>query len=508
MTTIVNKSFFPQSRNLTTMANMQKQMENLQQQLATGKRYNTLAEIGLDRVHDLNIRSRLQRIEGYQSNVLTTETRLSFYNNSLERLEEIESDARAIATRNAYGNDGTVLVNSRQQAQNLLKETVDLLNTDITGQYIFGGNKSDTRPVSGYDTIMNGANGKAGFLDVMAERNAADTANNGRLDNTLAGTTVTLDEDGDHVFGFKLSSITGGGAYANVTNIGAPHDPDAPVANAVSVEFTDISALEAGEEITIGLSYPDDRDRVEYITLKASTENPPPAGSYLIGADETETATNFQAALQDSLDALVPTELESASTYAAADNFFNASGNPVMRYDAGPPEALVADTNYDDTVRWYNGQDSANARQTVMTNVDESTKVSYGVQANEYGLNELVKGLAVFAATDFTPLNETNAARYEGMVDIQRSRLSEDNNSKAGSIEVIMMELGLANSTMNTVKQRHTQYNAQLQTMLADIESAPPEEVAMQIMTLQTQLQASYQVTSMVSQLTLVNYLR
>ncbi|MCD7060030.1 flagellin N-terminal helical domain-containing protein [Pelagibacterium xiamenense] len=508
MTTIVNKSFYAQSSNMTTIANMQKQMENLQQQLATGKRYNTLASLGLDRVHDLNIRRRLQRIEGYQANILTTETRLSFYNNSLERLEEIEAEARALAVPNAYGSDGTVLVNAQQQAENLLREVVDLLNTDITGQYIFGGNASDTKPVSAYDMIMNGAGGKAGFLDVMAERNAADTANNGRLDNTLAGQTVSLTEDGDHVFGFKLSSITGGGAYATVTDIAAAHDPDAPVANTVSVEFTDISALEAGDEITIGLSYPDDRGRVEYITLKATDENPPPSGSYLIGADEAETAANFQTALQAKLDELVPTSLESASTYAAADNFFNASGAPVMRYDAGPPEALVADTNYDNTVRWYNGQDSTNPRKTVTTNVDESTKVNYGVQANEYGLNELVKGLAVFAASSFTPVDETNAARYEGMVDIQRGRLSEDNNANPGSIEVIMMELGLANSTMNTVKERHTQYDAQLQTMLADIESAPEEEVAAKILTLQTRLQASYQVTSMVSQLTLVNYLR
>jgi flagellin-like hook-associated protein FlgL len=70
------------------------------------------------------------------------------------------------------------------------------------------------------------------------------------------------------------------------------------------------------------------------------------------------------------------------------------------------------------------------------------------------------------------------------------------------------MELGLAASTVNTVKERHTQYNAQLATMLAEIETAPREEIAMMLLTLQTQLQASYQATSMASQLSLVNYLR
>jgi flagellar hook-associated protein 3 FlgL len=70
------------------------------------------------------------------------------------------------------------------------------------------------------------------------------------------------------------------------------------------------------------------------------------------------------------------------------------------------------------------------------------------------------------------------------------------------------MELGLTANTLNNVKQRHTQQNAQLSNMLADIAEAPIEEVAMQMLAMQNRLQASFQVTSMVSQLTLVNYLR
>jgi len=42
---------------------------------------------------------------------------------------------------------------------------------------------------------------------------------------------------------------------------------------------------------------------------------------------------------------------------------------------------------------------------------------------------------------------------------------------------------------------------------LADVETVSKEEVAVQILALQTQLQASYETTSILSKLTLTNYL-
>jgi hypothetical protein len=72
---------------------------------------------------------------------------------------------------------------------------------------------------------------------------------------------------------------------------------------------------------------------------------------------------------------------------------------------------------------------------------------------------------------------------------------------------VIAIELALAKTTMGNVSERQTTYKAQLETMLAEIETIPPEEVAMEILALKTRLEASYQTTSLVAQLSLVNYL-
>lgn len=497
---IVNKALYPVSTTIKTINNMQKQMESLQMQLATGKRYNSLAEIGNDRVHDLNIRSRLGRIEGYQANILTVETRLSFYTNGLQRLDEIEASARALAVPGAYGTDGINLANSKNQATALLREVIDTLNTDIMGQYIFGGNKSDQKPVASFDEIMHGPNGFTAFVQMRQNGDPADPADLGdlgdrtdplgqgigRLDRSVTGSTVTVSEDGDHDQGFKLA----GGSSTNPA-ITVGFDPNAPQPRNVTVDFG--AQPEAGQSVTVLVTYPDDRNRTEAITLTATTDTPPPPGTFLIGADADATAANFSESLGASLTKLRDTTLTAASTYAAADAFFTKQGEP-----AGP-------------MAWYMGQDvpaGSNPRLSVTTNIDETTKVSYGVQANENGIVELIKGLAVFAVSELTPIDDTNAGIYEGLVGIQRSRLSEANNAQAGSIEVIMMELGLAANTLNTVKARHTQYGSELKTMLSAIETAPVEEVAMQMLTLRTRLEASYQVTSMVSQLSLVNYLR
>ena len=56
-------------------------------------------------------------------------------------------------------------------------------------------------------------------------------------------------------------------------------------------------------------------------------------------------------------------------------------------------------------------------------------------------------------------------------------------------------------------KSRQTQSQGMLQAIIDDAESVSRDQVASQILALQTDLQASYQTTSMLSQLSLTRYL-
>ena len=157
---------------------------------------------------------------------------------------------------------------------------------------------------------------------------------------------------------------------------------------------------------------------------------------------------------------------------------------------------------------WYRGQDSSDPRRTVTARVGEGTTVGYGVQANEKGFVELIRSQAAMAVQVFSNNDPTSADRYAAMVSRNAARLSDSAGGSAGSIEVVSVELGLAKSTTGAVGEQHTAHNSQLGNMLEGIEAAPTETIAMEILALKTRLEASYQVTSMLSQLSLVNYVK
>jgi flagellar hook-associated protein 3 FlgL len=60
---------------------------------------------------------------------------------------------------------------------------------------------------------------------------------------------------------------------------------------------------------------------------------------------------------------------------------------------------------------------------------------------------------------------------------------------------------------MQDATARQTQTQSTLQDMIDTTETVSPDQVASEILALQTSLQASYQTTSMLSQLTLTKYL-
>ena len=347
--------------------------------------------------------------------------------------------------------------------------------------------------ISGGEVVITGQ-------DLLNPITAGGTAPSGMTNSSPGTDILTLSEDGAHPFGFKLGSLSSTSGAVSLTQAsGTPAS--------LSVQFT--GAPLAGETITIGFTLPD--GTAHAIEFNATTDTPTRVNEFQVGATPQDTAANFSQAINDELLRIKTTVLEAASVYEASNNFFNGQGETILRVDGPPFEtatALIAATPTN-TVSWYVGEDASGpARSTVQTRIDESTSVNYGVQANEYGLVELVRSLSALSVEDYPGGDPSAEERFSAMAQTQRQRLSEANNSKSGSIELITLELGIATATTGNVKERHTAYRVQLETMLAEIEQAPIEEVAMELLSLQTRLQASFQTTSMIAQLTLVNYIR
>ncbi len=83
-------------------------------------------------------------------------------------------------------------------------------------------------------------------------------------------------------------------------------------------------------------------------------------------------------------------------------------------------------------------------------------------------------------------------------------------NSTGGPNAILQMngDFGRASAEVNSTKTRHEDRKVFLTSVLAQIENTNKEEAILQLTSLQTTLEASYTVTSRLSQLSLVNFLR
>lgn len=517
---IISRSMFPLSSGINNIMGMKERYDVLQTQLASGQKATRLSEMGSDRYFDLALRQRITRIDTFAESIKSVNLRLNVLDQTISRLDTIEADMRAVTLSGSGGQSSLNFDTAPATAAAAFDEVLTLLNIDVAGRYMFGGKETDQRPIEDGFTIVNGLGNRAGFLDVMDERRRADLGaapNLGRLTvpapDPLTPNVATMAEDGlaNMPFGMKINTVLTNSPNITVS-APAAWEPPMPVPatpREMSVTFNAGTLPTAGEQVKITLQMPD--GSMESITLSATTEDNSASG-FKIGADENETAANFNAALRLAVDKMAKGTMVTASAYEASNNFFFGQGEKPMRVD-GPPETATAlvEGNTANTVFWYKGADSGSsedARRSITARVGEGAVVSYGVEANERGLVNLVRALGTMAFQTFPKTDETATDRYNAMTARNNKMLAEDTQTNTGSIEMIAVELGLAKATSGTVAERHTAHKAQLQNMLQDIEEAPTEVVAMEILALKTRLEASYQTTAMLSQLSLVNYLK
>jgi flagellin-like hook-associated protein FlgL len=510
---IVNNAMFPLAPSYTGVQQLQQQFNTLQTQLATGEKASTLSGYGPNLSSALNLRSQISQLAGYDTNIGTVNLRLDTMNSVLSSLATVQTSTEQVASPGVYGTNNISLTTAPTQAQQNLDQVLASLNTDLNGHYLFGGSAVDQPPVASMDTIMNGSGSLAGFNTVAAQRLQADqgTDNMGRLTLSTTADTVTLGQDNTN-FGYSLSGVT----TSNPSAITLTQPSGTPPS--LSVQFA--SQPTAGDTVGITLTLPDGSTDTMNLTAVAGT---PAAGQFQVGADTSATAANFQAALQSSIQADTPTKLAAASNYAAAEGFFNGSGESVQRVAIDPvTNSYATATGYEtaaqtasDTVQWYSGENSASSaasRASVSTKVDSTVNLNYGVEANESGITQLVRSLAVQAIQTYPTTDDATTAASQAKFDIiandTQTDLSEASDSSPGSLTSIGVDLGLAQSTLSNLSDQHSAYSTQLQNIIANNEQADPNEVASELLQVQTQLEASYSAMSMVSQLQLANYLQ
>jgi hypothetical protein len=202
--------------------------------------------------------------------------------------------------------------------------------------------------------------------------------------------------------------------------------------------------------------------------------------------------------------------LNITSSNAAAFNALGFSGTvsavqPPLRVGPGsPPTTLVSGAS--DTVAWYTGNSGpGSARDSSVARIDSSETVDFGAQANEQAIRTQLQNIAVFAAFTASPTGTNSAAQVSAL----SASIATNLTPQAGqqSISDIQTDFANAQTQIQAATARQTQTQTMMQNMIASTEQVSSDQVASELLAVQNSLQASYQATSMLAQLSLTKYL-
>ena len=220
----------------------------------------------------------------------------------------------------------------------------------------------------------------------------------------------------------------------------------------------------------------------------AVTLNTPNAASFSISGGTTN-ANNALAALGfgpagTTITAPQPPLRVSGSPLSSATSLVNGSAN---------------------TVAWYTGNNSSNPRASSSAQIDSGITVNYGAQANEQAIRQQIEGVAVYAAVTFSPTATNSPAQASAL----SSRIAANLTSQPGqqTISDIQTDFAAAQTQMQAASARQTQTQTVLQNLVDTTETVSTQQVASEILQLQTTLSASYQTTSILAGLSLTKFL-
>ncbi len=607
-----------------SVLDLKNQLDDLQTQLATGKKSTVYSGMGVDEGFAIFARAQLSNLSAFTTTMTNVNTTIDTASTALQSFAQIATQVKSAASSGSATVNGSGQTTGQQTAMLQLTSMLETLNTQAGDRFLFSGSAIDTPSVASADDILNGKGALAGLKQLIAERNQADLGANGLGRLVLSSptpTSVSVAEDvAGSPFGFKLNAVTSSLTGAVVT--GPSGSPPA-----VSVDLGATNPNN-GDQVTFTFNLPD--GTTEAIQLTASTSTPTPAGSFAIGATSTATAANLKAALNAAIGTLASTSLVAASAMAASDNFFNTDGTAtgsVVNNKAAIPAPITGATllsgaagtdslgtnfaagdtitvngtpltfvlsgatgnqlNVTDSVQTLltkidqitgtstpstvsggvitlhtdnaaslsvtssnaaafgslgfgatataiqpplrvggsplnaattSGQRRGEhgglvhrrsrrgpARASSTARVDQTATIQYGVRANEQAIRSALQSVAAYAAVTTLPANPNATALVSALNQRVATNLTPQGNQQ--SVADIETDLATAQVAMKDVSARQSQAQVTLQNLVDQTETISSDQVATEILALQTRLQASYQTTSMLSQLTLVKYL-
>ncbi|MGU3329579.1 flagellin [Methylobacterium mesophilicum] len=528
------------NRNTSQLLTLKNQLNDLSNQLSSGKVSQTYGGLGTGRSTALAAQATLSALDGYGAGITAAQTRTKLAVTSLTQVAKLGTDART-ALNNGLQSIAANTTAGRSIALANLQTALDTLNQSAAGSYLFGGRDATTQPVLDADTILNGTTDSttskkiAGLSDVILERVNAQVGSgkNGRLTQTPTpsptntATSVKIADEPNSAtrgkFGFTLTgapTVAGSGA---ITASFTPAASTTPASASFTLGLTAQPLV--GDSVTFTLNMPDGTSTT--LSLKATTSaDTGSTSSFAIGSSLSETMNNLSATLNNALTGAASSTLAVKATADASTSFFTGSknGGPLgtgvmpqrIAYDASNSPVDYRDATPQDTVLWYQGENTYNMTvnppvptpplDTQSVQVSATGKVGTGARANDATIQKVLAGLATMAFALPTASDANTSATYKAVVGKAGTLLSASDQTNP-SVQDTVTQLSLASTRLSNASTTNTVTRTSLQNTLDGIEQAPTEEVVAKLLDVQNRLQASYQITSSLSKLSLVNYI-
>jgi len=164
---------------------------------------------------------------------------------------------------------------------------------------------------------------------------------------------------------------------------------------------------------------------------------------------------------------------------------------------------LISNTNgFSGTQLGYSA--SISGADDVTTHIDKNLDLSYGSVADRNGVQDAVRALSLLAnLRNLAPGDVPTGANLDSVIANAVSMTQSAMQKMTDNQTLLSSKLDLVKNVEDTHSQTINTYAAILQKK----EDADPATIITQLQSLQTQLQASYEATRMVNQLSLVNFL-
>jgi flagellar hook-associated protein 3 FlgL len=431
---------------LDLLGRTRSRVEDLQVQVATGKKSQTYAGISRDARYLIDLESRTRLLDQFKHGNDLTSTRLDATVATVNGIEDTIKTFRKLMLSVGSMDPITPAVaeDLQKEAFRTLKSVQDYLNTDMDGRYLFSGGKVRTQPfalpfvsMEGFQSIYDGVS------VVYPPTREAHVDMRGELTHAHTGDLVMSDADG-----------VGGGDTITATNVGS------------------FSALRVGA------------------TIEISGGNSGNDGIYtVVSIDPTGTSITIDGTLTTSSGTI---------------------GTPPIAVDNSVIAGTTDTTATITIGNWYQGDHLKHTHRldTERSFTSDINATHPGLEKVIRALGLIAQGKPGTAGSLDSNIWRMDQALSLLNAGLDRALSGTPfGPEKIGSLDTIGMELGMQQSILADTKALHTSLKSLFTQRISDLEDADQTEAITYLLQGTRTLEASYQVMSRVQQMSLINYL-